>query len=108
MDKKYVFVTKYFILALKLFTVVFKEVTEVFRRMTLRVDLFVSCADIRSIRPLQFFVDFKLKSNWKKKNWKSRIDGYRRCKQYSLSSAEASCVVGRLGRREYESAQGTQ
>ena len=67
MDKKYVFVTKYFILALKLFTVVFKEVTKVFRRMTLRVDLFVSCADIRSIRPLQFFVDFKLKSNWKKK-----------------------------------------
>ena len=63
MDKKNVFVAEYFLLALKRYTVVFKEATEVFGRVTLRVDLFVTCADGRSIRPLQFFVDFKLKSN---------------------------------------------
>ena len=40
-----------------------KEVTEVFRRMTLRVDLFVTCAHSRNIRPWQFFVDFMLESN---------------------------------------------
>ena len=62
--QKNVFVAEYFLLALKRYTVVFKEVTEVFGRVTLRVDLFVTCAvGGRSIRPLQFFVDFKLKSD---------------------------------------------
>ena len=64
MDKKYVFVTKYFLPALKLFTVVFKRSgRSISSDDTKRVDLFVICAYSSSILPLQFFVEFKLKTN---------------------------------------------
>ena len=63
MDKKTYLLRSIFYLHWNDIRLSLKEVTEVFGRVTLRVDLFVTCADGRSIRPLQFFVDFKLKSN---------------------------------------------
>ena len=59
--QKNVFVAEYFLLALKLYTVVFKRSDRSIWSddTNIRVDLFVTCADGRSIRPLQFFVDFR-------------------------------------------------